>query len=56
MMLTGDFPGGPMVKNPPCNVGDASSIPDQETRIPGALMLSSGKSLCSARKDPQCCN
>ena len=22
-----DFPGGPVVKNPPCNVGDMGSIP-----------------------------
>ena len=22
------FPGGPVIENPPCNVGDVSSIPD----------------------------
>ena len=22
-----DFPGGPVVKNPPCNAGDVGSIP-----------------------------
>ena len=31
-----DFPGGPVVKNPPSNAGDASSIPDRETKIPHA--------------------
>ena len=28
-----DFPGGPVVKNPPCNAGDTSSIPGQGTKI-----------------------
>ena len=28
------FPGGPMVKNLPCNVEDTSSIPGQGTKIP----------------------
>ena len=28
-----DFPGAPVVKNPPCNAGDAGSIPGQETKI-----------------------
>ena len=23
----GDFPGGPVVENPPCNAGDMGSIP-----------------------------
>ena len=31
-----DFPGGPVVKNPPSNAGDAGSIPDRGTRIPHA--------------------
>ena len=31
-----DFLGGPVVKNPPSNVGDASSIPDWGTKIPHA--------------------
>ena len=26
---TWDFPGGPMVKNPPANAGDTGSVPDQ---------------------------
>ena len=31
-----DFPGGPMVKNPPSNAGDTASIPDLEAKIPHA--------------------
>ena len=31
-----DFPGGPVVKNPPCNGGDMGSIPGQGTKIPYA--------------------
>ena len=31
--LTGDFPGGSMVKNPPANVGDTGLIPG--LRSPG---------------------
>ena len=30
----GDFLGGSVVKNPPCNAGDAGSIPGWETKIP----------------------
>ena len=33
-MNSWDFPGGPEVKNPPSNAGDAGSIPDQGTKIP----------------------
>ena len=32
-----DFPRGPVVKNPPCNAGDAGSIPGQGTKIPHAI-------------------
>ena len=32
----GDFPGGPVVKNPPSNAGDAGLIPGRGTRIPHA--------------------
>ena len=28
-----DFPGGPVVKNQPCNAGDMGSIPGQGTKI-----------------------
>ena len=29
-----DFPGGPVVKNPPSNAGDMGLIPGQGTKIP----------------------
>ena len=32
-----DFPGGSVVKNLPCNAGDAGSIPGQGTKIPRAV-------------------
>ena len=35
--LMGDFPGGPVVKNPPSNAGDMGLIPGQGTKIPHAL-------------------
>ena len=31
-----DFPGGPIVKIPPCNSGGVDLIPGQGTRIPHA--------------------
>ena len=31
-----DFPGGPVVKNPPSNAGDLGSIPGRGTKIPHA--------------------
>ena len=31
-----DFPGGPVVKNPSCNAGDAGLIPGRGTKIPHA--------------------
>ena len=31
-----DFPGGPMVKNPPSNAGDVGSIPGQGSKSPHA--------------------
>ena len=39
-MSTGDFPGGPVVKNSPCNARDAGFIPGQGTKIPPAKQLS----------------
>ena len=29
-----DFPGGPVVKNPPSDAGDGGSIPDGRTKVP----------------------
>lgn len=34
---SGDFPGGPVVMNPPSSAGDAGSIPGREAKIPRAL-------------------
>ena len=39
-----DFPGGPVVKNLPCNSGGEGSIPGQGTKIPHPEQL---ESLCS---------
>ena len=36
-MCTGDFPGGPAVKNPPSNAGYESLIPGWGTKIPHAM-------------------
>ena len=33
----GDFPGGPVVKNPPPNAGDECSILGQDMKIPNAM-------------------
>ena len=35
----GDFPGGPVAKNPPSNAWDMGSIPGQGTKIPHAAGL-----------------
>ena len=32
-----DFPGGPVVKNLPCNAGDTGSVPGQGTKIQHAM-------------------
>ena len=48
-----DFPGGPMVTNPPFNEGDVGSIPSQGTKIPhpaGQL------NLCAVTTEPTSCN
>ena len=44
-----DFPGGPVVENPPSNAGDAGSIPGRGTRIPHAMGLLSP---CAATTEP----
>ena len=44
-----DFPGGPVVKNPPSNAGDAGSIPGQETKI---LHSAGQRSPCTVTTEP----
>ena len=46
-----DFPGGPVVMNPPSKAGDAGSIPGQGTKIPYAT---GQLSLCSAATESAC--
>ena len=42
-----DFPGGPVIKNPPCNVGYVDLISDQGTKIPQATeQLSPNHNYC----------
>ena len=47
----GDFPGGPVVKNLPCNTGDAGSIPSQRARTPHAAERLNP---CAATAEPVC--
>ena len=37
LWLNWDFPGGPVVENPPFNAGNAGSIPGRGTKIPHAV-------------------
>ena len=53
-----DFPGGPVVKTSPCNVGDTDSIPGQGTNFPCALGQPSSdrattEPKCSGARKPQ---
>ena len=45
-----DFPGGPVVRQPSCNAGDASLIPGQGTEIPHAAGQLSPH--CTTREKP----
>ena len=47
--LSQDFPGGPVVKNPPCNTGDMGLTPGQGTKIPHAKEQ---LSLCTSTEEP----
>ena len=49
----GDFLGGPVVKNLPCNAGDVGSIPGWGTRIPHVVEQ---LSLHAATREFDCCN
>ena len=44
-----DFPGGPVVKNPPSNAGDTGSIPGQGTKISHAM---GQLSPCATTREP----
>ena len=55
-----DFPGDPVVKNPPSNAGDVGSIPGWGTKIPHAmgqlsLQATTCLSLCASTREPACC-
>ena len=69
--MWGDFPGGPVVKNPTLSMRDAGSIPGQGTKIPHAMEETSLsatttepaclnteqlENLCTSTKDPACRN
>ena len=47
-----DFPGGPVVKNPPSDAGDVGLIPGQGTKIPHALEKLSPQ---ASTREPMCC-
>ena len=52
-LKAGDFPGGPVVKNPPANTGDMGSIPGQGTRVPHAVEQLSPS---ATTRESLCCN
>ena len=52
-MLHRDFPGGPVVKNLPCNSGDIGSISGQGAKI---LHATEQQSLHAAITKPKCHN
>lgn len=55
--LKGDFPGGPLGKNPSRNAGDVGLIPGRGTSIPLVMELSLWATTReSTKKDPMCCN
>ena len=37
ILMQGDFPGAPVVKNLPCHAGDVGLILGQKTKLPQAL-------------------
>ena len=62
----GDFPGGPVVKNPPCNAGDSGLILGRGTKIPHTVKQLHLRattteaqelwSLCAATRESVPCN
>ena len=64
ILLQGDFPGAPVVKNLPCHAGDVGLILGQETKVPHAMeqpshnsgaCVTTGEFNCRNR-GPPCCN
>ena len=56
-LTVGNFPGGPVVKNPPSNAGDVGSIPDRGTKIPHAAGQLSPRATTTelrASREPTC--
>ena len=53
MTITGDFPGGPVVKNPPRSAGDAGLNPSQGTKISHDMEQ---LSLCATIRESVCHN
>ena len=47
------FPGGPLLRNPPCNAGDMGLIPGGETKIPLATQQLSP---CTTTRESVRCN
>ena len=45
-----DFPGGPVVKNPPFNAWDVGLIPGQGTKIPHATLQLSNEDPAQSKK------
>ena len=59
MSVYEDFPGGPVVKNSPCNAEDVGSIPGWEIKIPHAMEQPSPQTLwhsCTAAMESACHN
>ena len=54
LKIMGDFSGGPVVKNPPCNGKDKDSLPDQKTNNPLAQVQLS--KLGAATRESLCHN
>ena len=48
-----DFPGGPVVENPPSNAGDVGSIPGWETKVPHAVGQLSPRTTTREARAPQ---
>ena len=54
-MNSRDFPGGPVVRNPPYSAGDTGSIPGQGTKIPHATGQLSPRATTTEPSRPGTC-